>query len=189
MEYFKKMENAKEYIALSMDYDPTFIVTNIESHLPFGSTILELGMGPGKDLEVLQNHYDVTGSDNAQSFIDLYNDKNPIKDAIYLDVIEMNIEEKFDCIFSNKVLSHLNRENFIKSLIKQKENLNSNGYIIMSMWKGEYEEVYDIDMDINFTYYDRKDIEEIIKPIYSNIEIIEYSELEENDSFLIFCKE
>ena len=34
-----------------------------------GSTLLELGMGPGKDLDLLKKTYSVTGSDSSKIFV------------------------------------------------------------------------------------------------------------------------
>ena len=37
-----------------------------------GKSVLELGMGPGKDLNFLKKYYKATGSDSSQVFLDQY---------------------------------------------------------------------------------------------------------------------
>jgi len=50
-------------------------ISALTKFLPAGATVLELGMGPGVDFDLLSQHYQVTGSDNSQVFLDRYREK------------------------------------------------------------------------------------------------------------------
>ncbi len=54
MKYFKNKKNVDEYIKMADGYDGRDIIEKLKKYLPVGSTILELGMGPGKDLDILK---------------------------------------------------------------------------------------------------------------------------------------
>jgi len=62
---------------------------------------LELGIGLGKDFNILKKSYAVTGSDNSQVFLDKYKQKHPDADLLFLDAVTIQTDRKFDCIYSN----------------------------------------------------------------------------------------
>ena len=72
MGYYDHPENVNEYIKMSREADGTWIIDQLKEHLPNGASLLELGIGPGKDLDMLKENYQVTGSDYAKPFINLY---------------------------------------------------------------------------------------------------------------------
>ncbi len=190
MKFFMKEENVNQYIEMTKEYDPTSIVNKVKKYLPKGSTLLELGMGEGRDLELLSKEYKVVGSDNSEVFINKYKKKNKGIEVLAIDATMMNTERKFDCIYSNKVLHHLTKKDFIKSLKLQKNNLNNKGIIFMTLWNGEYREEIMFDGEIRFTYYLENDIREIVKNDYDIVTIETYNEFEEheNDSLLVILR-
>lgn len=190
MKFFMKEENVNQYIEMTKEYDPTSIVNKVKKYLPKGSTLLELGMGEGRDLELLSKEYKVVGSDNSEVFINKYKEKNKGIEVLPIDAIMMNTERTFDCIYSNKVLHHLTKKDFIKSLNLQKNNLNNKGIIFMTLWNGEYREEIMFDGEIRFTYYLENDIREIVKNDYDIVTIETYNEFEEheNDSLLVILR-
>ncbi len=44
----------------------------LKNYVEKDSKVLELGMGPGKDLDLLSNSYIATGSDSSKVFLELY---------------------------------------------------------------------------------------------------------------------
>ena len=72
MGYFDEESNVNAYIKMCEDYDGREIIGKLKEHLPPRSSVLELGMGPGKDLDILSQNYTVTGSDSSQLFLDRY---------------------------------------------------------------------------------------------------------------------
>jgi len=136
MQYFHEEKNVLDYIKMAEDYDGKELIELLKKFLPEGSTILELGMGPGKDLDILSSDYIVTGSDFSNIFIQLYRKKNKNADLLLLDAITIKTKRKFDCVYSNKVLIHLTTQELMKSLKRQRNVLNPNGLVFTRSGKG-----------------------------------------------------
>jgi trans-aconitate methyltransferase len=147
--------------------------------LPANSTVLELGIGPGKDMDILKNSYAVAGSDNSQIFLDRYEKKHPDADLLLLDAVNMKTDRMFDCVYSNKVLHHLTREYLRKSLQRQKELLNSDGILFHSFWKGNKSEEIE---GLLFTYYEMEYLKEIVESDFDVLAMETYTEMEKDDS-------
>lgn len=187
MKYFMNKNNVDEYIKMCEGYDSSFINNKLMSYLEKGSSILELGMGKGDDFKELLEYYDVLESDNSSIFVDLYN-KTHTKKAILLDAVNIDIDQKFDCIYSNKVLQHLTKSDFIKSIDRQAKALNKDGIIFMTLWNGEYKEEMMFDDQIRFTYYQIQDIKQIVKDKFDIVNIELYDEMDKNDSLIVVLK-
>jgi trans-aconitate methyltransferase len=100
MGYFDERKNVDDYIHMAEGYDGRDLIAVLQKHLPARSTVLELGMGPGKDLDLLAQTYQVTGSDYSNVFLDLYREKHPAADLLQLDAVSLATERKFVCIYS-----------------------------------------------------------------------------------------
>ena len=113
MGYFDDKKNVLEYIKMVEDtegYDPNSIIDKFKKYVPSGSKVLELGMGPGTDFQILNQSYKMTGSDSSNAFLDLYREKDANANLINLDAITLNTTDKYDAIYSNKVLVHLSKD-------------------------------------------------------------------------------
>ncbi len=98
MTYFNDKEKVKEYIKMCEGTDGKELIYILKKYLKESSTVLELGMGPGKDLDLLKDYYDVTGSDNSQIFLDMYKENNKDIKLLFLDAVTINTEKQFDYI-------------------------------------------------------------------------------------------
>jgi cyclopropane fatty-acyl-phospholipid synthase-like methyltransferase len=185
MGYFDNEKNVQDYINMVEGYDPIELINTLRKHLKIGSTLLELGMGPGKDLEILKNYYKVTGSDNSQIFINRYKKKNPESDIIQVDVRDIEIKRKFDCIYSNKVLIHLTKEECCSSFKQQKNILNPKGILFHTFWYGTKTEKY---KDLLFTQYTEYELRNMVEEDYDIITIDRYTEDKKDDSILIILQ-
>ena len=187
MNFYKNKENVKKYIEMAEGYDGKYLIEILKKYLPEGSSILELGMGPGKDLDILNKNYDVTGSDYSEIFLDLYKEKNKDMniELLVLDARTLETSKKFDCIYSNKVLYHLTTKELIKSLNRQWEILNENGILFHSFWKGDKAEKKN---GLTFVYYNEEKLRKIIDDNFEILEIDTYKEMEEDDSLYIILK-
>ena len=65
MGHFDERKNVETYIEMAAGYDGRKLIAILRQHLPAGSTVLELGMGPGVDLDLLAETYTVAGSDSS----------------------------------------------------------------------------------------------------------------------------
>jgi hypothetical protein len=72
MGYYHTAESVDKYIEMAEGYDGRALVEVLRKHLQPGATVLELGMGPGKDLDLLSESFQATGSDVSPLFLDRY---------------------------------------------------------------------------------------------------------------------
>lgn len=185
MGYYHTEESVAEYISMAEGYDGRDLVDALRRVLQSGSTVLELGMGPGKDLGILSESFQVTGSDNSEVFRERYQNTNPAADLMILDAVTMETDRRFDCIYSNKVLQHLTREELQKSLRKQAEVLNSRGISLHSLWYGDKEEEFS---GLRFVYYTQESFSQVVGIEYEIVEAERYSEIDEDDSIYFVLK-
>jgi len=189
--YYKDKENVLEYIEMAEGYDGRVLIEHLRDYLPEGSSVLELGMGPGKDLDILKKYYQVTGSDFTKHFLDLYkeNHQDMDVDLLLLDARKLDIERQFDCVYTNKVLYHLTEEEMIESLRRQEDLLTEEGLILHSFWEGNKKEKF---KGTNYVYYTKKRLIEIINThftdVYKILEIEYYKEMKEKDSIFFILK-
>ena len=185
MGYFDSEKNVQGYINMVKEYDGTDLINILRKYLQKDSTVIELGMGPGKDLDILRKYYKVTGYDSSQIFINRYKNKHSESDIIQIDARDIRIQRKFDCIYSNKVLIHLTKEECKSSLKQQKNILNSKGILFHTFWHGTKTEKYN---DLLFTYYTEDELRNMIKEDYDIITIKRYTEDKKDDSLLIILQ-
>jgi trans-aconitate methyltransferase len=182
MGFFDTEKGVQEYIKMAEGYDGAELIKILQKYLPENSTVLELGIGPGKDMDILKKSYTVTGSDNSQIFLDKYKEKYQDADLLPLDAVTLQTDRKFDCIYSNKVLHHLTKEDLAKSLQRQKDVLNSNGIVFHSFWKGNKVENMD---GLLFTYYEIEDLKKMIKSDFEILALETYTEMDKDDSIYV----
>ena len=164
------------------------LVNVLDENLLDYSKILELGSGTGADLVKLSKNYDVTGSDISPAIVRDIKERYPEIKVRVLDVREMNIEGKFDCIYSNKVLSHLTKAELENSLIKQAQHLDEDGMILMTLNYGEYREEYLEEDGLLHSYYTESDISNLL-PDSLRIDLLDpYSEEKKDDSLMVILR-
>ena len=185
MGYFDDSKNVEEYVKLADGYDGRALIEVLASYLAPGSTVLELGMGPGKDLALLSEHYQVTGSDSSAIFVERYRALDAAADLVQLDAVTMDIDRHFDCIYSNKVLQHLTRDELRTSLRNQAAVLNVGGILLHSLWVGEGEDVFS---GLLNTYYSEETLRTLIGDEYEIVDFQTYDEMGEGDSFFVVMR-
>jgi len=185
MSFYDDPENIKMYIKMCEGYDGLNIYESLNKHLPIKSTLLELGSGAGLDIEYLKINYLVTGSDLSDEFLKICKNKYPDISFIKLNALNLKVSDKYDCIYSNKVLHHLTETELKQSLYKQKKILTSNGLIAHSFWLGAE------DKEMNgllFTYYNKKHLLNILSESFEVLSTLSYKEFDEDDSIFIIAK-
>jgi cyclopropane fatty-acyl-phospholipid synthase-like methyltransferase len=182
MGYFDTEKNVEDYIDMVKDYDGTELIEILKKYLKNGSSLLELGMGPGKDLDILREYYKVTGSDSSQIFVNRYKKIHPELEILQIDATDIKIQQKFNCIFSNKVLIHLTKEECKLSFKQQKNILNPKGILFHTFWYGSKTEKHH---DLLFTYYTEDYLRKMVEEYYNIIRLERYSEMEKDDSILL----
>jgi SAM-dependent methyltransferase len=185
MGYFDDEKNVEAYVKMADGYDGRELIDILKTYISNGATVLELGMGPGKDFEILSESFQVTGSDNSKAFLDRYKKRNAAADLVLIDAVKMGIDRRFDCIYSNKVLHHLTREELKKSLKNQGAVLNANGILFHSLWYGDKEEQMS---GMQFVYYTGETFGEIMGSEYEILETKRYTELDKDDSMYVVLR-
>ncbi len=185
MDFYNDKKTATKYIALADGYDGKILIDALAKHAPKGASVLELGMGPGKDLDILNKRYVATGSDTSAFFIKRYARLHPRADLLTLDAVTLETTRHFDCIYSNKVLHHLNAAALAQSLKRQARVLNPRGWILHSFWRGQgMDEI----QGMQFYYYDEADLHRAFATHYDIIALVPYKEMETNDSIYLLAR-
>jgi trans-aconitate methyltransferase len=185
LDFFKDKSNVEEYINMAAGYDGRELIQILKSVLKKGASLLEIGMGPGVDLDILKEDFKVTGSDYSEIFLDKYRERCPDADLLCLDAINLETERSFDALYSNKVLHHLQKEELEKSLNRQISLLNEKGILCHSFWRGNKQEEM---RGLFFQYYMEDDISKLLEASFEILRIDIYEEFEKDDSFLILAR-
>ncbi len=183
MDYFAKRENVEQYKRMLADYDNSWMMQQVRRALPQGSSLLELGMGTGVDLLSLAEDYHVLGSDHSPLFVEDFRAQHADIDVCVLDAVDFSLEQRFDCIFSNKVLQHLSPAQAKASLCCQQKHLAPGGMVLMSLWRGPHRTEF---MDtLRFVYYEVHDLLRIVPDGLHIEQVCLYTEMETDDSMLV----
>ena len=183
--YYHTKETVEEYINLAKDVNSKNLIAKFASFMNSNAKVLEIGSGPGTDWRILNKTFKVTGSDNSKEFIEHLTKENPGGSFLELDAVTLLTEEKYDSIYSNKVLHHLNNRELEQSVKKQYEILKPNGLICHSFWKGEGDEIFN---GLYVNYHLEKDLHHFFEPFFDILKIEAYKEFENGDSLLVIGK-
>ncbi len=185
MSYYKTKESVEEYIELAKDVDGRLLIDKLRKHLQTNSTLLELGSGPGTDWKILNEYYNVVGSDNSKEFLNRLTSDNPNGKFLELDAITLETDKQFDGIYSNKVLHHLNDKELSASIEHQFDILNSEGIICHSFWDGEGSEVF---KGLYVQYYNEEALKKYFEKHFNILLLEKYREFEDDDSILLIAQ-
>ncbi len=185
MGYYDDKENVEQYIRMAAKYDGKLLVDAIGKYLPHGSKLLELGMGPGKDLLMLKQFYQVVGSDLSAIFVERFRKLHPNTRVELLDAVTIETDEQFQGIYSNKVLYHLTRDELLASFDRQARVLARGGIALHSFWHGDEEGEH---QGLRFAYYSEDTLKALIGPSFDILETRQYTEIESDDSFYIVLR-
>ncbi|WP_185968920.1 trans-aconitate 2-methyltransferase [Carboxylicivirga sp. M1479] len=183
--FFEKEENVKQYLEMTADYDGLWFYEQFKKHIPPSYKALELGMGPGKDLDNIRQSYHVVGSDFSFTFAELYKRQHPEVKIMVLDAVTIKTPKRFNCIYSNKVLHHLTAKDLSASIQRQAQVLEKDGLIFHTFWKGTGEENYE---GMLFNYYEIEALKELFDASFEIVHIDTYQEFKEDDSILLVAR-
>jgi cyclopropane fatty-acyl-phospholipid synthase-like methyltransferase len=186
MSFYHDKKTVNEYIKMAADSDASLLIESLRNHLEKDKKVLELGMGPGKDLDQLSKYFQVTGSDFSPVFLDIYRKKHPQADLLQLDIRDLNTTRKFDGLYSNKVLVHFPPEDLPFIFNRSSRLLNKGGVVLHSFLRGDGEESVE---GVNSYYYQPGLVEAImIEEKYKILEQCIYAEESQRDSFFIVAE-
>jgi cyclopropane fatty-acyl-phospholipid synthase-like methyltransferase len=183
MAYFDDEENVLAYEQMAEGPGGALLVATLEKHLAAGASVLELGMGPGRDLDrLLAAGYTAVGSDISAPFVERYRARRGRADCQVLDAVTIDTLSRFDAVYSNKVLHHLNEAELVASLERQLEVAKPNHLFIHSFWRGRKVEVHH---GMLFTYWETEGLEAVLPAGLGIRASGRYSEIWEDDSLWV----
>jgi len=185
MEYYENQEKIEKYIKFEPSHDGSILVDILVAALPEGGTVLELGMGPGKDFKRLSRHFEVTGSDFSNLFLELFRQHDEQADLLHLDARTLDTDRSFDGIFSNKALIHLSDRELRRSFSRQNEVLNDAGLILHSFWYGEGEEEYS---GLRFVNRTEQGLADLLEGLFDIVDIGRHAKMAEDDSVYVLAR-
>lgn len=178
--FYHDRKKVEDYVEMRKGVDGRRLVRTLRSLIPDGSRVLELGTGPGTDLLLLAQSYDVVGSDYSQEFIDVFSSAHPGIEILNLDAETIETDRPFDCVFSNKVLHHLARPQLSRSLQRQAEIVGTGGLLFHSFWLGDETLTGE---GLVFTKYRIDEIVDFLSSLGEIEECGKYAEMNLNDSY------
>ena len=183
--YFDTQNGVNKYIKMVDGYNGRDIIEILRRFVPSGSNILEIGMGPGNDIPILKQYFNVTASDRSTIFTNRYLSIDPKADILVLDAVSLETDRCFDAIYSNKVLQHLTKDEAAKSLIAQHRILSPGGIAFHSLWHGDNLEEHH---GLLFQQYTTQSFAELINERFEVLESKRYTEDVKDDSLYIVLK-
>jgi cyclopropane fatty-acyl-phospholipid synthase-like methyltransferase len=185
MDFYNDPSKVAEYIQMCDEYDGSNLYEILEASLKQSSSLLELGSGPGNDLEYLSKNFQVTGSDLSDEFIKRNKETHPSISFFKLDAVNIEIDKTFDCLFSNKVLHHLTKEKLEQSLQRQTQVITNKGLFAHTFWLADKE----FEMEgMLFVFYDKDELIQMVSKYFTIEKLYEYDEFEANDSLFILAR-
>lgn len=135
MSYVLKNENEAKRLDEQSQSESFNVATEIRDiDIPENVKILEVGCGAGSLIGHLNANHNITahGCDLQQEHINYC--KNKFDSSIHFfqhDIVNQDLDEKYDLIFMRFVAHHLGTTIFKKALINMKKALNENGKIVI----------------------------------------------------------
>ena len=185
MKFYNDPVKVDEYEKMCDDYDGTELYKIIDKHLNKNTTFLELGSGPGNDIQYFKEKYKVTGSDLSDEFLSRCRERFVDVPFEKLDSVLIETDGMYDCIFSNKVLHHLDREKLEHSFKRQQQVIQPGGKFVHTFWLGD--KVFTME-GMLFVFYDRDELLALVSRYFTILELYDYKEFEDGDSILIVAK-
>jgi SAM-dependent methyltransferase len=183
MAYFDDEENVLAYEQMAEGPGGALLVATLQEHLMAPARVLELGMGPGRDLDrLLATGYAAIGSDASALFVERYRKRGGRAECQVLDAVTIETSRRFDAVYSNKVLHHLTEAQLVISLKRQFEVSYSNALFLHSFWRGKKVEEHH---GMLFTYWDTEGLDAVLPTSLRIRASGRYSEIWEDDSLWV----
>ena len=181
--------NAKKYDAKFTDYSvyKNTILDFQKKHIPKEATLLDLGCGPGQNIKTIMG-YDqsirATGIDLSEEFVKIARQHNPTATFAQANICELKAERKYDVILASFCIVHLNNEETENLIRFIADSLVANGTLYLSFMEGAgsgFETTSFSDEEIFFNYYNRIDIEHLLKTNGLNVVELQTEDYPEPD--------
>lgn len=184
-DYYENEANVESYSKFTPSHDGGLLVDALAAWLPEGSSVLELGIGPGKDYQLLRKRFNVTGSDFSSAFLQRYQAQDPTAELLQLDARTLETDRHFDAIFSNKVMIHFSAEELQQSFARQHELLNEGGLMLHSFWYGEGQKEFG---ELTLVYHNELDLTVMLEDSFEILALEKHAKMAADDSIYIVAR-
>ena len=131
-------EHSEEYIESTIGIDMSYAYSMLEPLLPRGGSLLDVGFGSGRDMLYFKSKgFVVSGIDVEPHFVE--HAKQLGLNVRLCDVRNLEETNRYDGIWANACLLHLKRSELKETIKKLLSLLKPNGYLYLSMKKGDKE--------------------------------------------------
>ncbi len=183
--FYEDVANVEQYSQFTPAEDGSLLVEALQSWLPEGSSVLELGIGPGKDFKLLSQRYKATGSDFSNAFLERYRAIDAAADLLQLDARTLDTDRHFDAIYSNKVLIHCSTEELQQSFDRQHEVLNDNGLMLHSFWYGEGQQEFG---ELTMVSHNERELKAMLEGNFEILALEKHARMAEGDSIYVVAR-
>ncbi len=137
---------------------------NIFFELAKEGSVLEIGIGDGKDAEELATKYNYTGIDISEGMVKFAKEKHKNLNFIQGNVTDLPFEDDaFNHFFTAATLLHITREDMPKALGEIKRVVMDEGIGFISLKKGKGEEFRAEENDRLFSYFTIEEFSKILQ--------------------------
>ncbi len=186
MAFYHSTDNATAYAKMCEGYDAADQLDVLYDHLPEGASLLEVGSGPGNDVALLKEKYDVTASDYSPAFLEMIKERFPGVKAEQVDAVTLDTEGPFNAIYSNKVLQHLTDTELSKSFARQANLLSNGGLVYHLIWTElEYP---DAPQGLHYIARGEQEMAAAMAPYFEIVATQSFGEFSEGDSLIILAR-
>jgi SAM-dependent methyltransferase len=140
------------------------LVDELVALMPVGSSVLELGSGPGTDAAALEHSgFAVERTDGALSFVDRFRRQG--FSARVLDFYADDFGGPYDAVFANAVLLHAARERLAGVLSVALKATRPGGVLAATVKKGTGDEwsTRKLDAPRHFTYWQEHELDVVLR--------------------------
>jgi cyclopropane fatty-acyl-phospholipid synthase-like methyltransferase len=183
--FYEDAANIEHYSQFTPAEDGSLLVEALQAWLPEGSSVLELGIGPGKDFKLLSQRYKATGSDFSNAFLERYRAMDAAADLLQLDARTLDTDRRFDAIYSNKVLIHCSTEELQQSFARQHEVLNDNGVMLHSFWYGEGTQEFG---ELTLVRRNERELKALLEGSFELLALEKHAKMTEGDSLYVVAR-
>lgn len=134
-----------------------------------GSSILDLGCGPGNIAKFLVNQdkgYKILGVDLSSEMLKLARQNVPTGEFVIGDIRHLQLEPKFDAVIASFCMIHLENEEAVELLRKIHDLLNDKGYLYLSFMSGGvsgFDKASFSEEEMYFNYFSPEKIKKILE--------------------------
>ena len=183
MNCFENIEIVEKFLKRHKNYDGR-VALILRSYLKKNAKVLNIGLNDGKDYEVLDTWYDTVAIESSQHLIDIYKKKNKNALISNCDDVKLDLDKKFDCIFTNKFLNRMTLLELKESLVNQANLLEEGGKVFHFFCDGEGELLLG---GVMLNLFTEADLKEIMPETFEIVKVSKYL-LDSRFSYMILKK-